>query len=489
MLKGRRKIVTEYTGEQLIESKESLVNAVYSTYQVHLANKNEIDYLINYKNGVQPILYKEKTVRPEINNKVVVNNAQMITRMITGYFLGTPIQYVQNTSDKKDQLELLNRIVQYEDKSSVDKEIAEIQSICGTAYRIIYSDGIYADEVPFEDRLLNPSSTYVAYSNDISEKPVMGVTYLDLLDETGSLAGRKFYIYTDFGMYKCVTDASGIPDMTTEFEFEPYSIGGIPIIEYPNNIWRIGDWELCIDLMNAVNELQSGRLDDIEQVVQSLLVFINADIDADRYDEMRESGVVVLKNSTGNQSKVDVISNSLDQTSSNLFSKELEELIYALIGIPDRNNRANGGGDTGQAVELRDGWADLEIVARNKELSFKRSEKQALKIMLTIMNAKMGTNLSLLDINIKFSRNKNNNLLVKTQAYMNLMSTKTLDPADCLTIVDLVSDVNDFIERGKAFWGDDFALKSIVTEYVDENYDDGSNESTTDDTTNNSENI
>ena len=82
-----------------------------------------------------------------------------------------------------------------------------------------------------------------------------------------------------------------------------------------------------------------------------------------------------------------------------------------------------------------------KVVARNKELMFKRSEKLALKVMLTIMNNKLSTGLSLLDIDIKFSRNKNNNLLVKTQSFSTLLATKTLSPADCLSIVDIVSDV------------------------------------------------
>jgi hypothetical protein len=98
----------------------------------------------------------------------------------------------------------------------------------------------------------------------------------------------------------------------------------------------------------------------------------------------------------------------------------------------------------------------------------------ALKIMLTIMNNKERSALSLLDINIKFSRNKNNNLLVKTQAYMNLISSKTLDPADCLTIVDLVSDVKDYIERGKAFWGDSFAGQQPEVDPTQVNLDSGS---------------
>ena len=172
---------------------------------------------------------------------------------------------------------------------------------------------------------------------------------------------------------------------------------------------------------------------------------------------MREAGAVVLKNTTGHNADVKDIQTSLDHGGMNLFAKELEELLYAIIGIPNRNNRAGGGGDTGQAVELRDGWADLEIVARNKELMFKKSEKMALKIYLSMFNSTRLDKLSLLDIDIKFTRNKNNNMLVKTQSYETLLRTKTLTPEDCLTIVDLVSDVNEFISRGKSFWGDEFA--------------------------------
>ena len=50
---------------------------------------------------------------------------------------------------------------------------------------------------------------------------------------------------------------------------------------------------------------------------------------------------------------------------------------------------------------------------------------------------------------------------------MNLLITKTLSPADCLTIVDLVSDVNEYIARGQAFWGDSFANKVEAKETVE----------------------
>ena len=462
ILKGRQKIISEFTSEDL-RDEANVATLINATMAQHLVNKADIDWLMEYKNGNQPILQKEKAVRPEVNNKLVINHAQMITRTIIGYFLGTPIQYIQSGADKKEQIDMLNKFVLYEDKSSVDKEIGEYQSICGTAYRIIFTDGMFADEVPFEQKALDPSSTYVVYENNIAEKPLCGITYHTLLNQKGSSVGYKIYVYTDFGYYTIVNSNGRAVNSRSKIEFQPYDLGGVPIIEYPNNMWRIGDWELCVGLMDAINMLDSGRLDDIDQIVQSLLVFINADIDSARYAEMREGGIVMLNNKSisGANTGTDVktITNTLDQAGMNMFAKEMEALLYAMIGIPDRDNRSGGGADTGAAVELRDGWADLETVARNKELAFKKSEKQSLRIMLKILNNKMGFDLSLMDIDVKFSRNKNNNLLVKTQSYQTLIGTKTLAPADCLAIVDLVSDVNEYMARGEAFWGESFAGK------------------------------
>jgi len=456
ILKGRKKITCEYSSEDLMDL-DVLATVINTSMKEHLINKTDIDYLTEYSKGSQEILGKIKLIRPEINNTLVLNHAQMITRNIVGYFLGTPIQYIQNGNGNKEDVDYLNRVVSYEDKSSVDKEIGDYQSITGTAYRIIYTDGVYADAVPFEEKALKPESTYVVYENSIAERPVVGVTFHDVFDDLGLKKGTRVYAYTTFGVYTILTDIMGRVDGTSEMTLEDYNVGGVPIIEYPNNMWRLGDWELCLGLMDAINALQSGRLDDIDQIIQSLLIFINADIDTEIYDEMRASGVVLLKNTTNLQTDVKNIVNSLDQSGLNMFADELKTLLYALVGVPDRNARSGGGGDTGQAVELRDGWADLEIVARNKELTYKKSEKMALVIMLSILNNKGNRNIQLMDVDIKFTRNKNNNLLVKTQSYQTLLETKTLTPEDCLTIVDLVSDVNEFVSRGKAFWGTGFA--------------------------------
>ena len=132
----------------------------------------------------------------------------------------------------------------------------------------------------------------------------------------------------------------------------------------------------------------------------------------------------------------------------------LEEAYKTIIGIPDRKTRGGGGGDTGDAVKLRDGWADIEIVARIKESYFKIAKKKqiavAIKILQLLGLAKI--DLKTIDLDVKFTRNKNDNLQTKAQSFSTLHGTKTLDPADALEMCDMTTDVVEVIDRGKKYW-------------------------------------
>ena len=132
----------------------------------------------------------------------------------------------------------------------------------------------------------------------------------------------------------------------------------------------------------------------------------------------------------------------------------LEEAYKTIIGIPDRKTRGGGGGDTGDAVKLRDGWADIEIVARIKESYFRIAKKKqiavAIKILQLLGLAKI--DFKTIDLDVKFTRNKYDNLQTKAQSFSTLHGTKTLDPADALEMCDMTTDVVEVIDRGKKYW-------------------------------------
>ena len=132
----------------------------------------------------------------------------------------------------------------------------------------------------------------------------------------------------------------------------------------------------------------------------------------------------------------------------------LEEAYKTIIGIPDRKTRSGGGGDTGDAVKLRDGWADIEIVARIKESYFKIAKKKQIAVAIKILQLLGLANIDFktIDLDVKFTRNKNDNLQTKAQSFSTLHGTKTLDPADALEMCDMTTDVVEVIDRGRKYW-------------------------------------
>lgn len=55
--------------------------------------------------------------------------------------------------------------------------------------------------------------------------------------------------------------------------------GRILLVEYPNNIRRLSDVEIVITMLDAINKIQSNRIDGIEQFVQAFIKFVNCEID------------------------------------------------------------------------------------------------------------------------------------------------------------------------------------------------------------------
>lgn len=159
----------------------------------------------------------------------------------------------------------------------------------------------------------------------------------------------------------------------------------------------------------------------------------------------------------------------------------LEEAYKTIIGIPDRKTRGGGGGDTGDAVKLRDGWADIEIVARIKESYFKIAKKKQIAVAIKILQllGMARIDFKTIDLDVKFTRNKNDNLQTKAQAYSTLHGTKTLDPADSLEICDMTTDVVEVIDRGKKYWEEvaekNLELQKKTQETLKQNNNTGSN--------------
>ena len=226
--------------------------------------------------------------------------------------------------------------------------------------------------------------------------------------------------------------------------------GEIPLVEYPNNTRRLSDIEITILMTDEINKLTSDRSNGIEQYVQAWVKFINCDIDIEKFRQVREEGFfsVVTNEGATNQSDVDIMSQELDQSQAQVAVDDLLDKLLIIQGIANREG--NTGGDTGSAVELRNGHSEKKQKATFNEPIFQRSEKAMLRLVLNRMRIDRQFTLVPRDIDIKITRSKNNNMLTKAEVLKILLDCG-IDKATAIKTVDLFSDpervTNDSRER------------------------------------------
>lgn len=481
VFKGRRKIYTNYInksqiGENMygfnVLNRNNIVDAVNEALKVHYENARDIRTLLNYYKGEQAIFDRVKEIRPDVDNKVVINYANTFTRDIIGYTFGKPMQYVARRSDSedgespiKDEVRLLNDYAEMNDKSTSDQEKATNASIYGVSHRAIFprkSDS--EDEAPYYYLNLDSECTFVAYSSQLSRDPVFACTYT----KSYGLNEDNYCLYTvyttdEIYMFKVpfssnISDSTYVGSIITESNLiegfpKVNPLGMIPIIECENNQFRMGHWETAISLMDAINKTASDSVNDVEQFVNAILVAINAEFTKEQMENVKQNKYAEIKSFQGLNADLKYIQAQLDGASVEQLRQYLEDCLRTVVGVPDRKTRGGGGGDTGDAVKLRDGWADMEVVARTTETFNKKSEKKELKVILKILkDLKKISKTSMINVDIKYPRNKTDNLNSKVTAMATMLGTEVMAPEDVLDIVDITSDNAEVIARGEEYW-------------------------------------
>lgn len=437
---GRKRIVLDYDEVTLDNVSEILGKCL----SVHASNKHDCEYLIDYFLGKQDILTRGESKTSTINNKTVVNYAYPITREIVGYTFGNPIELVQKDIKYLEDVNKLSSIYDYEDAYYVDICTAIFDSICGVAYQMTLPNSMITKDdtpdVPIKYMCLDPRYTFVAFSNSTGNPQLLSGQIT--VDENGL---ESYVLYTDDYVFKI--DISGNIDVSRNV------IGLDPITMIENSIFLTGDWEQAISVLNATNQVTSDALNDIEGTIKSLLVIIGAEFDDEddsTLKKIKNDRVLTLTNATGGNIDAKFISPQLDSTSVQNIREYLEDARNVITGIPDRENNG-GGGDTGTAVLNRNGWTDIEIVAKLKELFFKKGKKKQLAIGIQILKIldMISSDFSVINVEPVIGRHTTDNLQTKTQAFATLVATGELATIDCLEFSGLTNRVREVVERGK----------------------------------------
>lgn len=460
---GRIKIICDLKPTGNIESDKKIIPKIIElTNSVHSTNIADIKRLFEYYYNKTDIRAKDKTQQASINNKIGIDYANIAVNTINGYSFSNALTFSSRKQDDEEEMKGFMSSLDDDNYSHKLKKLLLNYGVCGLAYKYI----VPASEKDVENNIyyktvtdIDPMTTYCVYDNTLEHNKTCAISFCDekiYNENLTSVQSRRVYtVWTKYHQWKFVygDNTNGI-----NFKNIPYEINGIkyeayplpyneiPIIEY-RSIDGTGYFELAIDLINAINALASSRVDDVQQAVDYIITLRDIDTESegalDRIKECLKDGLLSFRSVSGAvvQPSIDVLDTKINQSEVQTLQQFLCDKVEEVLNIPNRNNKSSGG-DTGSAVESRNGFRSLENKASIITDDIIASENEALKVIFAmcknITNCPFNT-LTSKDIEIKDNRNKYENLSTSSSAYATLRGAGMNDRT-ALEVTRLVPD-------------------------------------------------
>ena len=410
---------------------------IYKLIRKHAIEREDLQKLKRYYIGEHSILKHERRNPNAPNFKTVANHAKDIADTATGYFLGSPITY-NNTGD--GDIEPLLVAFDNAEVDQVDTQNALNMAIYGRAYEYIYvKEGLNE----LDSASLDVENTFIVYDDSIERRPLFAVYYYEVKDDSKDTKTYQAEVFTQNLHYHIVlSDSSG--SYVKKLDVEPHHLGQIPIIEYKNNNFAIGDYEQQISLIDAYNSLMGNRVNDKEQAIESILVLYGAQL-GDTPEEthkamsiLNEEGLLELPM----DSKADFLKNLLDEGATEILRKALKDDIYTFSHVPNLTDENFAGNSSGVAMEYK--LLGLEMITKTKEANYKRGIRQRIAIFAHYLGMQQIA-LEAHSIVPQFSRGLPKNLLELSQVINNLEGKVSL--RQLISLLPFVEDPDAELEE------------------------------------------
>ena len=436
-------------------TEENIIEILIKAMPIHLKNRGEIDFLIKYEKGLQPLQRKSaKTYRPDIDFQSVDNVAAEVTEFNTSYRWGNPITFIQrgevDAGDGRNEtvdVALLNECYDSQDIQSKNQELGRYVEICGVGYTYVDLNKEYEDgESYFTVNVLDPRYAFVIRSSYYADhRPMVGVAYRE--DENGlrhytAITRRQRFEIEEYKILNGeLKGSTGKRFGDRSGEMNPWGV--IPIIEYIRSYDRMGCFERQIPEMDALNLLISDTLNQVDQQTQAVWHTNDVDFPVEEVEVTNEDGTVTTKEvdvkpasgewletfttPDGKQPFIRPLTMEYDYSGILQTVMNKRSLILQKCGVPERNS-ANGG-STGVAMSDATGWSAAESSANKQQLIVESAKMQEVRVVLKILQKSTDVpadspllKLKARDIRPNVKRNRSFDLITKSNALATLLS-------------------------------------------------------------------
>lgn len=405
------------------------IDIVESAIEYNEKERENYDKLEKYYKGKHDIL---KRVKPPTakNTRVVVNHASYIVDTAVGYLFGNPVTY---KAEEGLDIGVLEEEYKKQTISDLDHEIAKDVAIFGKQYELVYNSD---NEV--KSTTIDVRNCVLIYDDTVEHNKMYGVIYK--LSSEKDRNYEDLVVYDENNEYRYDTTGKDI----REGKGVPHKFGQVPIIEYENNPEEMGDFEQVISLIDAYNILQSDRINDKEQLVEAILVGYNVNLEDAQMEELQINRTMF---GLPEDSKVEYLIKTLDETQIDVLRKTLERDIHKIAKVPNMTDDNFAGNTSGVAIRYKLLSFDQNI--KNKERYFEKGLLERFRVYNNYLKAinKMAE-IPIYKVDVVFKRNMPQNELELSQMITNL--TGLVDKETLVSILPFIDDAEKVVKKVKA---------------------------------------
>lgn len=420
--------------ELTIEAVEPYLNSIFAQFSKNsVAIAKDYDtYCLNH-----PILEK---VRPhddtDVNNVVLVPDLKAMVDWKTGYCFGNPIKYAQSKTIETDDINYINKYTRSVCQRAIDKEVGKWAYATGVGYYFIEprSDNFDVEiEAPYVVYHKRSDTCAKIYSSFGKNDPLFDIVYTTYKQIVGGLnkTVKVLDIYFTDNLYTYQKEVGGL---WVRHKTQSRGISKpLPLVEKRFNTDGIGIVAMGETLQNSVDKLLSNGLDNVEDIVNEIFVYKNVNIgktpeeQTQNHQRMKRSGAVVLNGGSKDApADLDTISTKLSLSEVRELFALIDAKFHSSLGVPMEMSNTNSGGTTKSGSEVANGYDNAYNRALDDINTFITADTELLNKIMWICKNTSGNkinNLEASDIEIKYSLNLTDNILTKTQSYVNLVQS------------------------------------------------------------------
>ena len=367
-----------------------LFRVVSEGFQIHTQNLIDIEEDFDYYFGLKPFYKQNYTSWSVFNGEKV--DIETIAKQNIAY-----AKYINDTSraitvgrsptialrdpnqKEKKSLTNLNNMYAYRDFSKSLSDSVQSMVTCGVGYRLIHNKK--GDTFPRFSKL-DSKQTFVVYDNSVEPDSICGVFYSDYDEKT-----QYVYVYTSHFCYFFVASNPQSLSVVNLKQTVEHFFGKVPITEYANNEYRMGDARPAYGAIELFcmgqNDVVMGNHDKVKTLLVLKNVIVGNEDQQKTANELFKSSRMLAIQGDGDSVDAKYITPQVDDSSANENLSKIDNEVWMASRIVNFNDPDFAQNASEPALKLKmKGMIDL---IKEKEKYITPCLKREIKMTLSYL--------------------------------------------------------------------------------------------------------